>query len=258
MYCSGTRIIPLRFGSKSYDWKFHLALVSASILGADFLWHNHLLVDIAGGRVLESSTLNSVRESFLSSEDPGFLRAALLSTPECIPELLSDFPDDLSSDGFTASPPWHGVCHHLLTQPGPPVFPKARRLNPDKLETAKKEFESMEKAGIIRRSISPALSTRSRRRTVRGDPVVIIVVSTTLLFQIDINFPTLPTSLLESQVQRFFPSSTFRKDIIRFQWLRMTSRRLQSLLRLRYLSSCDFLLGLETLDRPFIGLWIRF
>jgi hypothetical protein len=28
-------------------------------------------------------------------------------------------------------------------------------LNPDKLETAKKEFESMEKAGIIRRSISP-------------------------------------------------------------------------------------------------------
>ena len=104
----------------------------------------------------------------------------------------------------------------------------------------------------------PALSTRSRRRTVRGDPVVIIVVSTTLLFQIDINFPTLPISLLESQVQRFFPSSTFRKDIIRFQWLRMTSRRLQSLLRLRYLSSCDFLLGLETLDRPFIGLWIRF
>ena len=105
MYCSGTRIIPLRFGSKSYDWKFHLALVSASILGAEFLRHNHLLVDIAGGRVLESSTLNSVGESFLSSEDPGFLRAALLSTPECIPELLSDFPDVLSSDGFTASPP---------------------------------------------------------------------------------------------------------------------------------------------------------
>ena len=118
MYYSGTRIIPLRFGSKSYDWKFHLAPVSAPILGADFLRHNHLLVDMAGGRVLESSSLNSVGESFLSSDDPGFLRAALLSTPKCIRELLSDFPDFLSSDGFTASPPCHEVRHHLLTQPG--------------------------------------------------------------------------------------------------------------------------------------------
>ena len=84
MYCSGTRIIPLRFGSKSYDWNFHLAPVSAPILGADFLRQHHLLVDMAGRRVLESSTLNSIGESFPSSEDPGFLRAALLSTPECI------------------------------------------------------------------------------------------------------------------------------------------------------------------------------
>jgi hypothetical protein len=110
---------------------------------------------MAGGRVLESSSLNSVGESFLSSDDPGFLRVALLSTPECIRELLSDFPDVLSSDGFTASPPSHEVRHHLLTQPGPPVFAKARRLDPDKLEIAKKEFESMEKAGIVRRSTSP-------------------------------------------------------------------------------------------------------
>ncbi len=134
MYCSGTRIIPLRFGSKSYDWKFHLAPVSAPILGADFLRHHHLLVDMAGGRVLESSSLSNVGESFMSSDDPGFLRAALLSTPECIREMLSDFPDVLSSDGFSASPPRHEVRHHLLTQPGPPVFAKARRLDPDKLE----------------------------------------------------------------------------------------------------------------------------
>ena len=91
----------------------------------------------------------------MSSEDSGFLRAALLSTPECIRELLSEFPDFLSSDGFTAFLPRHEVCHHLITQPGPPVFAKAWRLDPDKLEIAKKEFESMEKVGIIRRSTSP-------------------------------------------------------------------------------------------------------
>ena len=64
MYCSGTRIIPLCFGSKSYDWKFHLAPVSTPILGADFLRHNHLLVDIAGGRVLEF-LLSTVSEKVL-------------------------------------------------------------------------------------------------------------------------------------------------------------------------------------------------
>ena len=82
MYCSGTRIIPLRFGLKSFDWKFHLAPVSTPILGADFLQHNHLLVDIAGGRVLESSTLNSVGESFVSSEDPGFFESSSSFNPE--------------------------------------------------------------------------------------------------------------------------------------------------------------------------------
>jgi len=37
MYCSETRIIPLHFGSKSYDWNFHLGPVSAHILENDFL-----------------------------------------------------------------------------------------------------------------------------------------------------------------------------------------------------------------------------
>ncbi len=112
---------------------------------------------MAGRRVLESSTLNSVRESFLSSEDTGFLRAALLSTPKCIFELLSEYPDVLSSDGFTASPLCHGVCHRLLTQPGPPVFAKAWRQDPDKLESAKKEFASMEEARIIKRFFCSSL-----------------------------------------------------------------------------------------------------
>ena len=53
-------------------------------------------------------------------------QANLLSTPKCIQDLLAEFPDVASSDGFTASKPRHGVKHHLLTQPGPPVFARAR------------------------------------------------------------------------------------------------------------------------------------
>ena len=43
--------------------------------------------------------------------------------------------------------------YFILTE-GPPVFVKARRLLPEKLAAAKKDFEEMEKLGIVRRSNS--------------------------------------------------------------------------------------------------------
>ena len=55
----------------------------------------------------------------------------------------------------SASKSRHGVGHHLLTMPGPPVYSKPCRLDPEKLFAAKEDFSAMEKAGIIRRSSSP-------------------------------------------------------------------------------------------------------
>ena len=80
---------------------------------------------------------------------PAFRSVAFLSVPLWIKKLLEDFPDVLSSDCFTASKPHHGVQHHLLPNPGPPVFAKPLRLDPEKLAAAKEEFSAMEKAGII-------------------------------------------------------------------------------------------------------------
>jgi hypothetical protein len=51
--------------------------------------------------------------------------------------------------------PTHGVEHHIYTGSNPPVFAKAHRLDPQKLEIAKAEFKKLESAGIIRRSKSP-------------------------------------------------------------------------------------------------------
>ena len=52
MVCSGSRIIPLHFScgleSKVYSWNFQLAPVFIPLLGADFLQHFNLLVDIKG------------------------------------------------------------------------------------------------------------------------------------------------------------------------------------------------------------------
>ena len=60
MTCSGSKIIPLQFGSRGYTWTFQLAPVSVPILGADFLCYHHLHVDIAGERLLEPSSCESL------------------------------------------------------------------------------------------------------------------------------------------------------------------------------------------------------
>ena len=56
MIRSGSCIIPLQFscgsGSKVYTWNFQLAQVSVPLLGADFLQHFNLLVDIKGHKVV--------------------------------------------------------------------------------------------------------------------------------------------------------------------------------------------------------------
>lgn len=67
--------------------------------------------------------------------------------------MLEKYPEILQPK-FSSADSQHGVNHHIPTT-GPPVFARARRLAPDKLTVAKKEFEEMERLGIVRKSNSP-------------------------------------------------------------------------------------------------------
>ena len=126
MLCSGTRIIPFRFscgsGSKVHTWNFQLAPVSVPLLGADFLEHFNLLVDIKGRKVACADCPKDVIIHTSPGPQLAFKSVSFLSAPQQIQKLLEEFPDVLSSNGFTASKPRHGVRHHLLTNPGPPVL----------------------------------------------------------------------------------------------------------------------------------------
>ena len=151
----GTRILPLKFGTRSFEWEFLLADVSTPIIGSDFLRHHHLLVDVAGSRLLDASTLEPIPAASRNNlSTTSQLYTALLSTPSDFRDLLAEYPDVVSAR-FSSSPPKHAVRHSVPTVPGPPVFAKARRLDAEKLESARKEFAAMEAAGIIRRSSSP-------------------------------------------------------------------------------------------------------
>ena len=123
---------------------FQLAPVSVPILGADFLRHHDVSVSVSKKKVFSDSSVNGCKinlsTSHPSSTSP--FQAAFLSTPQCVSDLLKEFPDVLQSDGFTASPPRHKVRHHILTNPGGPAVSKACRLDPAKLAIAKAEFST--------------------------------------------------------------------------------------------------------------------
>ena len=103
--CFGSRMIPLRFGSHRFDWPFQLALVALSFLGADFLWHHRLLLDVSNHRVFCPASPGSTEISLSSSalSLTSGLRATLLSTPQCISNLLSEF--QISSLLMGSQPP---------------------------------------------------------------------------------------------------------------------------------------------------------
>ena len=147
--CSLTLDLGLRC---SLPWNFLVAEVQKPILGADFLAHYGLTVNMHKCKLIDSHARLRVPGILSSCNSPSpSLYARDVSNPYL--QLLSQFPQPTqvtASDGPTK----HDVLHHIDTT-GPPVFARPRRLAPDRLKFAKREFEHMLQLGIIRPSSSP-------------------------------------------------------------------------------------------------------
>ena len=157
------------------------------------------------------------------------MQAAFLSTPQCVLDLLKEFPDVLQSDGFTASPPGHKVCHHILTNPRPPIFAKASQLDPAKLALAKAEFSTMEKSGIVRLSTSPWASPLHMVKKKDGGWRPCRDYHHLNTATVPDRYPLPNTDNFSSRVSGSTVFSkldhNFRRGIIRYLLIRRTSRR---------------------------------
>ena len=148
----GYRWLQLSFGSRSFSWKFLIAQVCLPILGADFLAHYSLLVDVAQRRLVDTTSHSTVS----IAAAPSALALHVTDTTDAYAALLSAYPDvfkpELRQQSHTPSK--HGVFHYIKTS-GPPVFARFRRLSPTKLATAKKVFTEMESMGLCQKASSP-------------------------------------------------------------------------------------------------------
>ncbi|UYV64928.1 hypothetical protein LAZ67_3002470 [Cordylochernes scorpioides] len=147
----GERHLELDLGlGRLFRWPFIIADVGVSIIGADFLRHYGLTVDLWNHRLSDPvSSLHSIGQ--VSPSPAVSIHLTIANSPYS--RILRQFPE-LTSQNLLKSPPRHSVTHHIVTK-GPPIAAKPRRLPTDKLAAAKKEFAFMMEKGICRPTKSP-------------------------------------------------------------------------------------------------------
>ena len=148
----GTRSLTLDLGlRRTFRWVFVVANVKHSILGADFLRHFSLLVDMRNHHLVDGLTQLSVQGVICSitSPSPAILPRQATSVYD---KLLAEFPT-ITRPCIADTPTKHDVTHHISTT-GPPTTARPRRLGPECLQIARQEFDHMLELGIIQPSAS--------------------------------------------------------------------------------------------------------
>lgn len=137
---------------RAFNWRFVVADVSRPIIGVDFLSFYNLLVDCRQHRLVDGVTTLSVSVPARKGTD-SVISVKAVSGLSRFHNVLREYPDVTRPAG-THKEPKHSTVHHIRTTPGPPVTSRPRRLPPDRLQIARKEFESMLENGTARRSES--------------------------------------------------------------------------------------------------------
>ena len=147
----GQRSLTIDIGlRRTFTWVFIIADVSTAILGADFLHHFNLQVDMRQHALVDLMTTLQVT---------GVTTDATVESPSPLTEhpavnlVLNQFPG-LTQSIAQPQPTKHSTVHFIETT-YQPVKASARRLPPDLLNAAKTEFQHMMDLGIIQPSFSP-------------------------------------------------------------------------------------------------------
>lgn len=147
----GEKSLVLNLGlRRQFRWSFIIADVKTSILGADFLGHFKLLVDIHRKKLVDRITDLSINAIEIKSDQDA---VHMISRSNEYREILKQYPNVLRPLSLK-EPAKHNVVHHIETS-CQPIHAKARPLPPDKYKLAKQEFEIMMEKGICQPSKSP-------------------------------------------------------------------------------------------------------
>lgn len=148
---AGERVIKLNLGlRREFIWPFIVADVSTPIIGADFIRHHDILIDLRRNRLIDNET--KVESTCIRIDGTDTVNIKTFDTTNPYADLLAEFADitKLTPYGTRTG---STVYHHIETT-GQPVFARPRRLAPERYKAARDEFEFLMRAGICRPSKS--------------------------------------------------------------------------------------------------------
>ena len=134
----GTRFLTLDLGlRRTFWWVFMVANVKNPILGADFLRHFSLLVDMRNHHLADGFTQLRVQGVICSTTLP--CPAVLLQQgPSVYDNILTEFPT-VTRPCLSDVPMKHDIKHHICTN-GPPTTVRPCRLGPESLRIARQDM----------------------------------------------------------------------------------------------------------------------
>lgn len=152
----GSKLLNLDLGlRRKFIFPFTLAAVTRPIIGANFLGHFNLLVDIKRRALIDSLT-NLFSITSIASSKIDMISPRLAIVDDEYGNLLKEYPSLTSIPNFNI-PVKHKVVHHIVTS-GHLLVSRPRRLESTRLKMAKMEFDHMQQLGICRPSSSPTCS----------------------------------------------------------------------------------------------------
>ncbi|GBN30779.1 hypothetical protein AVEN_173529-1 [Araneus ventricosus] len=148
----GTRNLSLNICLRRiFPWSFIIADVSRPILGADFLTHYGIIIDLKSKCLKDQQTTLTSTGKISTDNTPSITAFKLsLHFNDLIRE-YNDIFDDVERSPIKVQS--HNVIH-VIQAKGPPVGAKARRSAPGKLIAAKQEFQNLIHKGICSPSTS--------------------------------------------------------------------------------------------------------
>ncbi|CAE1162053.1 unnamed protein product [Acanthosepion pharaonis] len=143
---------------RSFPRVFMIAQVRSPILGADFLAHFNLSVNMSS-LSLEDKTTNITRKGITSIYTSTGISATV---PEAngMQDLLQKYSQITTPFQYTETI-HHNAEHHIDTT-GPPTHSSPRRLRPDKYKLAKDEFQHMLDLGFFFSFFIPIPTTQRK------------------------------------------------------------------------------------------------
>ncbi|XP_058176695.1 uncharacterized protein LOC131291493 [Anopheles ziemanni] len=148
---------------RAFLWNFVIADVNSAIIGADFLSHYDLMVDLKQRCLVNKITNLRVKGIAANARE---VSVKVFDSTSLMADLLLEFPHITTLQPVGTVRP-SNITHRIETT-GSPVCARTRRLAPDKYAAAKAEFEALMRLGVCRPSNSSWASPLHKEKRLTG------------------------------------------------------------------------------------------